>query len=169
MPGLNADLPYPSPKDLCCDECSAQIISPAQAGGEGELTAVLQYLFHAVQFDRIGNKKFARILRDIAISEMHHLDLLAETLCALGVSPVYSSCPPCLCNFYSTRNVSYSVTPQRMLMDDINGECNAIRDYEQMLCRLKNEQVGAIISRIILDEKLHLCTLKRMLSELTDC
>lgn len=166
MAGLNVDLPYPNTSDLGCDECSIRIISPAYAGGNSEMTAILQYLYHAVHFDSLGNKKFARILRDIAISEMHHLDLLAEMICAMGASPVYSACPPCLCDFYSARHVSYSCTPQRMLMDDINGERAAIEGYERMLCKLCNEQAGAIISRIILDEKLHLDTLKCMLDEL---
>ena len=163
MSGLPVDLPYPSTTDFMRDECSVRIISPAYAGGASEMTAILQYIYHAVHFDCAGNKKFARILRDIAITEMHHLDMLAEMFCAMGVSPVYSACPPCFCDFYSTRNVSYSCTPQRMIMDDINGEREAIRDYERMLCKLKNEQAGAVISRIILDEQLHFETLKRML------
>ncbi|RXZ61054.1 hypothetical protein ESZ91_01350 [Candidatus Borkfalkia ceftriaxoniphila] len=169
MSGLQVDLPYPSTTDFMRDECSVRIISPAYAGGASEMTAILQYIYHAVHFDCAGNKKFARILRDIAITEMHHLDMLAEMFCAMGVSPVYSACPPCFCDFYSTRNVSYSCTPQRMIMDDINGEREAIRDYERMLCKLKNEQAGAVISRIILDEQLHLETLKRMLDELVNC
>ena len=169
MSGLQVDLPYPSTTDFMRDECSVRIISPAYAGGASEMTAILQYIYHAVHFDCAGNKKFARILRDIAITEMHHLDMLAEMFCAMGVSPVYSACPPCFCDFYSTRNVSYSCTPQRMIMDDINGEREAIRDYERMLCKLKNEQAGAVISRIILDEQLHLETVKRMLDELVNC
>lgn len=169
MAGLSVDLPYPDTKGFCCDECSVRIISPAYAGGAGELNAVLQYLFHAVNFDSIGNKKFARILRDIAVSEMHHLNMLAEMICAMGASPVYSACPPCLCDFYSARNVSFSRTPQRMIMDDIKGEREAIRGYERMLCKLCNEQAGAVITRILLDEKLHLDTLKCMLEELVSC
>ena len=54
-----------------------------------------------------------------------------------------------------------------MLMDDIRGETEAIRGYEAMLCRLKNERVAAVIERILLDEKLHLETLKGMLREET--
>ncbi len=50
-------------------------------------------------------------------------------------------------------------------MDDIQGEMNAIADYQKMLFVLKNEQVEAIIQRIILDEQLHLETLKKMLEQ----
>lgn len=86
MSGLQVDLPYPSTTDFMRDECSVRIISPAYAGGASEMTAILQYIYHAVHFDCAGNKKFARILRDIAITEMHHLDMLAEMFCAMGVS-----------------------------------------------------------------------------------
>lgn len=126
MSGLQVDLPYPSTTDFMRDECSVRIISPAYAGGASEMTAILQYIYHAVHFDCAGNKKFARILRDIAITEMHHLDMLAEMFCAMGVSPVYSACPPCLCDFYSTRNVSYSCTP--LLPEMQNVVLNMIKD-----------------------------------------
>ena len=51
-----------------------------------------------------------------------------------------------------------------MLEDDIIGERHAIAGYEKMLKSLKNEQVKAIISRIIEDERLHLATLEKILS-----
>ena len=52
-----------------------------------------------------------------------------------------------------------------MIMDDIQGELTAISDYQKMLFILKNEQVEAIIQRIILDEQLHVEKLKEMLSK----
>ena len=82
----------------------------------------------------------------------------------LGVSPKYVQCPNTQ-SFYNTSTVSQSTTPQKMLMDDIQGEMNAIADYQKMLFVLKNEQVEAIIQRIILDEQLHLETLKKMLGK----
>ena len=53
-----------------------------------------------------------------------------------------------------------------MIEDDILGEKRAIAQYNKMLCRLKNEQVKRIISRILEDEKLHLEKLKSILQEL---
>ena len=46
-----------------------------------------------------------------------------------------------------------------MLLDDIAGEMNAIADYKRMLSLLKNEDVAALIERIVLDEELHLAKL----------
>ena len=56
MSGLQVDLPYPSTTDFMRDECSVRIISPAYAGGASEMTAILQYIYHAVHFDCAGNK-----------------------------------------------------------------------------------------------------------------
>ena len=50
MSGLQVDLPYPSTTDFMRDECSVRIISPAYAGGASEMTAILQYIYHAVHF-----------------------------------------------------------------------------------------------------------------------
>jgi rubrerythrin len=53
-----------------------------------------------------------------------------------------------------------------MVEDDIIGEKQAISSYSKMLLQLKNEQVKAIIARILEDEKLHLATLNKILKEL---
>ena len=56
-----------------------------------------------------------------------------------------------------------------MIQADIRGEKEAIRQYQSMLRRLRNESVAAIISRIIIDEELHLHTLQSIMSEITAC
>ena len=53
-----------------------------------------------------------------------------------------------------------------MLMDDISGELIAIRNYEEILKRLCNEDVAAVISRIKMDEELHIRVLKAELERL---
>ncbi len=164
---LAVDLPYPSTENLTKDAASARIISPAYADRTSEMTAILQYVFQSVIFSGLGMQENAQTLQAIAIAEMHHLDLLGEMLLGLGTTPVFSAQPPYPFRFYSAANVSYATSPQRMLMDDIRGEKQAIRDYESMVRRLDNEQVAAVISRIILDEELHLEKLTKMLEELS--
>lgn len=68
-------------------------------------------------------------------------------------------------NYCKLAFVTQDVT-QKMIMDDIQGEMNAIAEYKKMLFVLKNEDVAAIIQRIIIDEQLHLETLKNMLNKL---
>ena len=163
MKPLICDLPYPSTDTLTTDVRSGQIISFAYATLHGELTAILQYVYHHFYFGEIEQND-AEILMAIAKAEMMHLDILGTAMLRLGISPKYVQMPN-TCNYYNTCTVSQSTTPAKMLMDDIQGEMNAIADYQKMLFILKNEQVEAIIQRIILDEQLHLAKLKEMLEK----
>lgn len=97
----------------------------------------------------------------IALAEMKHLHILGDAMEKLGVKPLYVQYPNSK-TYYDTSIVSKATTPQKMLMDDIQGEMNAIAEYDKMLFVLKNEDVAAIIQRINLDEHLHLASLKEM-------
>lgn len=163
MKPLICDLPYPSVDLLTKDVRSGQIISFAYATLRGELTATLQYTYHHFYFGETSAEDADMLMR-IAIAEMKHIDILGESMLKLGVSPKFIQCPNSQV-YYNSSTVSQSTTPTKMLMDDIQGEMNAIADYQKMLFVLKNEQVEAIIQRIILDEQLHLETLKAMLKK----
>lgn len=160
---IAVELPYPEPNSVCTDPVSARIISAAYGGGHGELTAILQYTYHHFIFDKLGDEKTASVLVGIAVAEMRHLDIIGKTLLALGTDPVFTRFPPYKCDFYSASFVNYSVSAKKMLLDDIAGEMKAVNDYREMLRVLQNEEVAAIISRIILDEELHIKVLKERL------
>ncbi len=157
---------FPTTDGISPDAYSLAVISPAYASPTGELNAILQYVYHSLNFDSQGMKDIAETLESIAIAEMIHLKLLGKTISALGASPVYCQNPPTAFNFYSTKYVAYSRNLINMIEDDIMGEKHAICQYSKMLQRLKNEQVIAIVSRILDDEKLHLETLKEILSKI---
>ena len=163
MKPLQLDLPYPSTDTLTKDVRSGYIISYAYATLRGELTAILQYVYHHHFFNGIDPED-AETLMAIAVSEMHHLDILGSAMLKLGVNPRYVQ-QPNTDIYFNTTTVSQATMPQKMLMDDIQSEMTAISDYQKMLFVLKNEQVAAIIQRIILDEQLHLETLKQMLGK----
>lgn len=158
-----ADGAYPNLEDLSPDGYSARLLSTAYATSCGELNSVLQYVYHAVNFECSGNKAVAEQLRGIALAEMLHVNLLAEALMRLGAQPVYSVLPPAQYNFYSTKFVAYSRSLQNMLEDDLMGEKYAIYTYERMLMRLKNSTLQTLICRIIDDENLHVSVLSALL------
>lgn len=161
---IRLDLPYPSVDCICKDPKSAGIISSAYAGHHGELTAILQYIYHAFYFEKAGEDETAAVLDGIAIAEMHHFEILGAMLLRLGTDPVYTICPPFKCNFYNTSHIAYSKTRQKMLLDDLAGELYAVESYERMLSELTSEQVAAVIERIKMDEELHVKALKKELS-----
>lgn len=53
-----------------------------------------------------------------------------------------------------------------MVLDDYRLELEAIAIYNKMLNLLDNEQVSALISRIILDEQLHAQTFRDLLTDI---
>ena len=163
---LTLNEPFPTTDGICPDAYSLAVISPAYASSTGELNAILQYLYHFFNFEHQGLNEYAETLESIAIAEMLHLKLLGKTIIALGAQPIYCQNPPTAFNFYSTKFVSYSRNLINMIEDDIMGEKRAICQYSKMHSRLKNEQVKAIVSRILEDEKLHLETLKQILNKL---
>lgn len=158
---IRVDLPYPQIEcNKCRDLRSATIISPAYCGAYGELSAVLSYTYQNLNFIYACEEQTAELFQGIAIAEMHHFKILGQTLCALGVDPIFSVCPPYKSEFYNTSLITYSRSPQKMLMDAITSELVAINEYKRMLQLLDNEQVATIIERIILDEELHVQVLK---------
>lgn len=160
---LVIDLPYPNIEDIEPSIYNAMVITPAYAGLHGELSAILQYTYHFFYFEKLGHLEIADVVFRISLAEMEHLETLGKLLLKLGVDPVFSICPPYQYNFYNTSKISYNTTPQKMLLDDIAGELSAINEYENMIKRLKSEEVSAVISRIILDEQLHVKALKECL------
>ena len=157
---------FPTTEGICPDAYSLAVISPAYASSTGELNAVLQYMYHFFNFEHQGLCEYAETLEGIAIAEMLHLKLLGETIIALGAQPIYCHNPATAYNFYSTKFVSYTRNLINMIEDDMMDEKHAICQYSRMLKRLKNEQIKAIVSRILEDEKLHLAALKEILNNL---
>ena len=163
---LAVDLPYPKLDGIIEDYNSARIIMPAYASLHSELGAILQYVYHNFFFSREGFKETAEILESISICEMNHLELLGKTLLRLGCDPVYAVKNLLSLEYFSTSEISYSKTPQKMLLDDISGEMYAVEEYSRMIKKLTNEKVSAIISRIRLDEELHVLALKEQLKKI---
>lgn len=162
---LQATEPYPTTEGIIPDAYSLRIIAPSYASPQGELNAILQYIYHSFFFKKEGFKDIAETLMSIAVAEMHHLDLLGSTILALGAAPVYAQYPATGFNFYSSKYVAYSCTLKNMLEDDLIGERHAVASYGKMLKCLKNKQVSAIISRISEDEKLHVTALENILND----
>lgn len=161
-----ADLPYPSLDGIRCDPVAARIVAPTYSGMRSELTAILQYIYHHFVFESKDQDDIANTIAEIAVTEMHHFDILGSMLLKLGANPIMTEMPPFPRNFFSTRSVCFSNTPRQMLQDDIAGETNAIADYRRMLSRLCNPDVAAVIERIIADEELHLRTFTELLDSL---
>ncbi len=157
---------YPSLDGIKEDLQTLRLISPAYAGREGELTAVLQYVYQSILLGEMKREEFSKELLRIAVCEMHHLEILGTLITKLGAPPVYTACPPYPVGYYSASCVNYAKQPRSMLCADICAEENAISEYERILCRIKNPQAAEVIARLLEDEKEHLKTFNRLLAQL---
>lgn len=166
MKPLKVDIPYPPLNQIERDEKSAYIISPAYSGLHSELKAILQYVYHAQFFNDERFLEYKTALINIAICEMEHLNILGELLLKLGADPIYTLRAFDKYNFFTTSCIAQSKTPEKMLLDDISGELSAINTYTEIIDKIKNERVSAIITRIRLDEELHVKVLKELLHAL---
>lgn len=164
---LIVDLPYPDTSNLATDIVAGRIISFAYASLKGELNAILQYTYHSFYFAKYS-KEYAQLMESIAIAEMMHLEMLGKTMLQLGVDPRYIQYPTQPTSFYDTSAVASSKHPKKMVMDDLEGELNAIADYQKMMFLLKNEEVAALIQRIVLDEQLHVEKLRELMQTINN-
>ena len=142
-------------------------LSPAYAGREGELTAMLQYVYQAVMLEGCGRAEEAKIILKIAVEEMRHLEKLASILVSLGVPPVFTACPPYPVAYYSAANVDYVKPLPQMLEADIRAEKGAIAGYKRILRVVSDEKICAAIKEILADEERHLAAFETLLASLS--
>lgn len=166
---VKADLPYPTLDGITEDYRTLRLVSPAYAGKEGEITATLQYVYQSILLGANGKREESKQLLDIAVTEMHHVEILGTLITKLGAPPVFTACPPYPVGFYSASCVNYVKNLREMIMADIIAERTAIAGYDFILQRCTQSQVSAVIVRIKEDEKIHVATLEQLLEEIKKC
>lgn len=160
---VKLDIPYPEVKVEEKNSYYADLLSEDYAGRVSETTAVLLYSYqHFNMFD--SNKEFSKIIEDISIVEMKHLEMLGKTIKLLGKEPIYKTCEASRgdCVMWSASNIDYSSRLKEMLEFDISAESNAIMTYQNHKKVIKDKYIKNMLDRIILDEKRHLEIFKNL-------
>lgn len=150
----NVDIPYPEVKVERKDENLAKELLSLYAGEISEDTAVHTYIFQMLLMHK--NKELKELLRGIAITEMHHLEILGILIKELGLTPLYLSIPNDCVKWFSGSYVSYEKKWKEMLLHNIRTEKLSIERYEKIIEKTTDEHVIHILKRIILDEQLHI-------------
>ncbi len=154
---VKLDIPYPEVKVEEKNPYYADLLSEDYAGRTSETTATLLYSYqHFNTFD--SNEEFSKIIEEIAIVEMKHLEMLGKTIKLLGREPIYKTCEASRgdCVMWSASNIDYSTRLKEMLEVDIKEESKAIKIYESHKRLIKDKYIKNMLDRIILDEKRHL-------------
>lgn len=151
-------LPYPEPKVEDKNRQYARLLLESYAGRISELTSVLQYTYNAI----VLNKEYsevAEIMRKIADVDKKHLDLLGETILLLGIRPRYWDSRR---RYWRSDNIDYSTKIDDLLARCIVNERLLIRQYNQQRRQIKDRYVDALLQRIIIDDRLHRRTCRRL-------
>lgn len=155
------NLPYPPVKVNEENLHYANLILLNYAGLVSEFTAVSQYVYHEISVFK-DYPVISTALKGISQVEMHHLQTLGELAVLLGGDPRYFILKKKTPHYWNPKFVAYSKTPKQLLLDDINGEKQAIAQYEKTISQIDDANIVAILKRIILDEEFHIKILNEL-------
>ena len=150
-----ADLPYVEVEKSVKSPFEVRLLMPVYGGKGSETTAIMGYIFQSYA---LADKEpeISKCLEQIAISEMRHHDLLGTSIVRLGGVPYIGDNR----GYWQGGYVNYTLNVKEMIDADIAGEKSAITAYKDVIKFSKNEEVKAMIARIIKDEEIHIETLE---------
>ena len=111
----------------------------------------------------LDQPEYKKILKGIAIVEMHHLEILGNLIYQLGLTPVFGKRTENALEWFNGSYVNYSNNLISVLQEDILEEQKTIEQYEKIIIYTNDFHVKEILNRIILDEKLHIEIFSKML------
>lgn len=147
--------PYPPVRVQGPNPLYAELLLEDYAGVVSELTAINQYLHHYFVLEEV-NEEVAELEECISLVEMHHLDLLAETIRLLGVDPRYRVYQNNQEIYWNASYVYYGLSLCDRLAADIAAEWAAIAAYRDHQKKIGDTYIKELLERIILDEYHHI-------------
>ena len=160
------DLPYPSLEGIKPSDYDLRLIMQDFAGMVSEVTAVHQYFYNHLYANQQMFKEIGETIMGIAIAEMHHLDILGEVILKLGGNPKLIYPKQCSNSWWSGNLVNYQTDIRCIIESAIISENQAIDQYMKHAQITRQKSICDILSRIILDEQLHLQVFNNILMQI---
>lgn len=162
---VKLDVPYPEVMVESENIKYANILSQAYAGITSEVTASLLYSYQHFITD---NNDFKKIIEEISIVEMKHVELLGETIKLLGSDPKYKTCNSINdeCVMWTSDNIKYETDYEKILLLDITSETKAIDMYKKYKKLIDDKYIKKLLDRILLDEYNHLDIFNKLYKDL---
>ena len=151
--------PYPEITNAYPSMYEVKLIKWQTASRDSEMSAVTTYMYQSYILQD-EYPAVADALKQIAIVEMTHLDLLSEAIVDFGGNPNLTDGRG---NVWTGRNVLQLRNPREILLADIRAEEKAIRDYQIAASKTCNASLAALFERIIIDEQDHIIILNELL------
>ena len=160
---IMVDLPYPP---ICVREKNmayAGYLSIDYCGAVSELSAITQYINNETRL-ACENCPMARTILGIAVAEMMHLQKLGELIILLGgeldFTAKYRNGSR---RMWTPKYLTLSESIKGVVQANIEAEKAAIEQYTAHIRMIRDEDVNAVLERIIKDEEYHILLLKALL------
>lgn len=160
--------PYPEVKVVGPNLYYACLLMDDYAGTVSEFTAISQYLYHYFFFKDI-DKNLGKLLENVSITEMLHMEILADTIKKLGGNPVIKGSHSTIGDFWNGSFIHYGTQLCEQLKADIDSEYKAIDSYRKHIYMIYDPYIQVILQRIILDEKVHIRLFNEALNKFCGC
>ncbi|MCH5256547.1 MAG: rubrerythrin family protein [Lachnospiraceae bacterium] len=159
-------LPYPPIQVKERNRVYADLLSFDYCGAVSELSAITQYINNE---NRMSCEKcyMAQTILGIAMAEMIHLQKLGELIFLLGGSVDFTTKMNNGCQqMWTPEYLTIPENPREMLLADIESEQDAIHQYKRHIGMICDNDVNAVLERIIKDEEYHIIILQNLMDEL---
>ena len=160
------ELPYPPIRVQEKNLAYANLLSIDYCGSVSELSAITQYINNE---NRLSGDRcsIAKTILGIAMAEMMHLQKLGELILLLGGELDYSvRTQNGRQQMWTPKYLAISNNPREMMMAGIKAEKDAIRQYQMHIKMIGDDDVNAVLARIIEDEEYHIILFHTLLKEL---
>lgn len=154
----NKNIQYPEVPRLYPNKRYCNLIYDSLCGEKGELTAITQYSYQYITLKNEG--RISNILKQIAIEEMKHLEIIGNIIVNLGEKPIYMNSKR---EAWTVDNLTYDFADLKEIIDlNIKAEEESILGYKNILKYTNNIALRRIYERIVLDETTHLEVFKNI-------
>ncbi len=162
---IMVDLPTPPIQVREKNPAYANLLSIDYCGAVSEMSAVAQYI-HDENCMACERCPMARTILGIAIAEMIHLQRLSQLIVLLGgrvnFTAAYGGGRQ---KMWTPGYLKITEHIGKMLANGIEAERETIRQYRQHIKMINDDNVNAVLERIIKDEEYHIMLLEMLMRE----
>ena len=135
------------------------------AGTNSEMNAISLYIYNSL-ITEPEYKSFAACFENIAIVEMHHLDIFGQIALQIGADPRLWAVNRNKKQYWSPGYNNYPREIKEVLRNSIDSEKAAIEKYTAQAQSIRDTNIVENLNRIILDERRHLDVFTKLYTQI---
>lgn len=158
--------PYPEIKVNAPNITYANLLSVCYCGSISEMSSIMQYINNENRLS-CARCSIAKSLLGMAMAEMTHMQKLGELIFLLGGEVDFvAKLPNGRTKMWTPSCLDIPDNLENMLQADMEIETGTISQYRDYMRIIKDDDVNAVLERIIMDEEYHIAILQALLEEI---